>query len=436
MVHILVEKAQHRLIYTLSVIFETIFKIPYQIIYLNNDTKATNFFTLNYTTVFIENTLQIPNIGLVSEVDKHTSFFLDANKSFQENWTIPHIISTNTTIFPFDIFSAVFYLLSDYEKYSFSYLDSHLRYDEKAYPSYQMQLYSQPTVHFLCEELMAFFPQNLQLEIQKNRNYNYEITFDIDNPWKHQYKPFFIQLAGFLKDILRCNKENLSERWHILRGRKDVNDTFEEILSLCPPQNTRFFCLIDRHSAYDTRFTYQHQQMRLLIQQLSQKGYAVGIHPSYTSFDSASKILFETQQLANIIKMPITHSRQHFLRYRLPDTFRYLIAADISDDYTLCLRNNIGFPCGMAVPFQWYDVEKEEMTNLTLHPTLAMDRALQQYMKLSPQAALEKVAALVDLVKSICGKMTIVFHNESLSESSEWKGWSEAIKAMINTIKA
>lgn len=435
MVHIIVEKQHNRIIYTLSIIFETIFKLPYKIIYLPCSELNTEIFTLNYSECIIGNSLKIPNQGFLTQVDKHTSFFLDTNKSFQENWFVSHSISSATNIFPFDIFSAVFYLVSDYEKYSLSFLDSHLRYDETCYPSYQMKLYEQPTVHLLCDELLMYFPKNLQETVKNNRKYDYEITFDIDNPWKHKHKHFSIQLAGFIKDILRCNKGNLSERWNIMKGRKDVNDTFDRIMLLCPPEKTRFFCLIDRHSIYDTRFTYKHEAFRSLIKNLYQAGYSVGIHPSYTSFDSAEKIYFETNQLSQILYIPIKHSRQHFLRYKQPDTFRYLIAAEITDDYTLCLRNNIGFPCGMSVPFTWYDLEKDKTTILTLHPTLIMDRALQQYMKLTPQEALEKAIHLIDTVRKIGGQMTIVLHNESLSEASEWKGWSSYIEKIIIYIR-
>ena len=108
-----------------------------------------------------------------------------------------------------------------------------------------MKLYEQPTVHILCEKLLTYFPKNLQKAVKKHRKYDYEITFDIDNPWKHKHKHFAIQLAGFIKDVLRCNKANLSERWNIIKGRKDVNDTFDTIMAICPPQKTRFF-LFDR----------------------------------------------------------------------------------------------------------------------------------------------------------------------------------------------
>ncbi len=436
MIHILVKQPENRLIYTLSVMFETIFQIPYNIILLEKFEANPAIFTLNYTSLFIPNTLQIPNKSFVSEGDKHKPFLLDEHISFRQNWEVPPISPQAENVFPFDIFSAVFYLLSDYEKYQFSFFDAHQRYDEKSYPSYKMQLFKTPLVTILCDELLRFFPNNLRDLAKKNKKYTYKITFDIDNPWKHKHKALPIQVAGFVKNILACNKENLFERWTILKGRKDVNDTFEEIISLCPPSKTQFFCLIDRHSVYDTRFTYKHPQLRLLLQSLSEKGYAMGIHPSYTSFDSEKKIAFETEQLTHIINVPITDSRQHFLRYRLPDTFRYLQKAGITEDYTLCLRNDIGFPCGMALPFKWYDLEKEEISNLTLHPTLAMDRALQQYMQLSPAEALEKVRDLVETVRQIGGEMVMVFHNESLSESGEWKGWSEAIREMIAVISS
>jgi hypothetical protein len=52
-----------------------------------------------------------------------------------------------------------------------------------------------------------------------------------------------------------------------------------------------------------------------------------------------------------------------------------------------------------------------------------MDRSLQKYMGLSPEAAFEEIKSLIDTTYRYHGVFTILFHNSSLSEIEEWKGW-------------
>jgi hypothetical protein len=89
----------------------------------------------------------------------------------------------------------------------------------------------------------------------------------------------------------------------------------------------------------------------------------------------------------------------------------------------------------MAVAYPWYDLKREEETPLLLHPTMVMDRTLEKYMGLDPESARDKAAELVDRTKEVGGTFTLLLHNESLSESDEWKGWRMPLMELINYIK-
>ena len=52
-----------------------------------------------------------------------------------------------------------------------------------------------------------------------------------------------------------------------------------------------------------------------------------------------------------------------------------------------------------------------------------MDRSLQQYIHLSPEKALVEIKKIIDITFEFNGLFTILFHNDSLSETAEWKGW-------------
>ncbi len=83
------------------------------------------------------------------------------------------------------------------------------------------------------------------------------------------------------------------------------------------------------------------------------------------------------------------------------------------------------------MPYKWYDLEKEEETSLIVHPFAVMDGTLNNYMKLSPSQAVEKVKAIAQEVKNVNGEFITIWHNETLSGWREWKGWEEVYEQTL-----
>lgn len=427
MITIIVKKITPRLKYTLKMVFEVVLNIPYNIVLAENVQTDDANFMVNYTGNESHKGLFIPNIELLAENEILESRLLDFSL-FAAEISAPSPLKT-------DIFSAIFFWLTDYAKYcnvSKSDFDVHDRHSEEMMLPYAHI----PVVNVLCAKLSAHFPPEIQSLILSKKKFDYEITSDIDAPWKHKHKSALVQLVGFAKDLLKTQKENLIEKGNIWKGKKDPFDTFELLYDIFPPEKTTFFFLLARHSQYDTRFTYQHPELRKLIQKVYQKKYRIGIHPSYTSFLDEKKINREIKCLSEIISQPISASRQHFLRFRLPQTFQYLENAGIQHEYSFCWKNAIGFPAGMTKPFPWYDLSQERETQLILHPTMVMDRSVQQYMQISPENALNEIQKIITTTKFWGGTFTILIHNDAFSESGEWKGWREVWVEVVRILKA
>jgi hypothetical protein len=170
--------------------------------------------------------------------------------------------------------------------------------------------------------------------------------------------------------------------------------------------------------------------MQSLIKDIAEKA-DVGIHPSFASNEAQGKVKIEKDRLEKIARKSIKKSRQHFLMLKFPHTYRNLIAAGITDDYTMGYADEIGFRAGICTSFKWYDLEKEEETNLTIHPFAVMDGTLNSYLKLSPETALEKVKTIVQEVKKVNGEFITIWHNETLSDWREWKGWKNFYRKVV-----
>ncbi len=158
-------------------------------------------------------------------------------------------------------------------------------------------------------------------------------------------------------------------------------------------------------------------------------GHAIGLHPSYESFKDLSKIAVEKQRLENITGKKVTSARCHFLRVKFPETYRAFIDADITDDYTMLYASRPGFRTGLCTPYKWFDLKKNEATNLTIHTSVIMEGTLRDYNKLSSQKAKQTSLELLNEVKKQGGEFISIFHNDSFVP--EQKEWVDVYKALL-----
>jgi len=427
-----------RLHYILNIIFDTILGIEYEI------TEIDESFDQNMALdakdpvllygVSSDHLICIPNQGLLFEmgtsqkhiyIRKEEITKVSLAKEPEKGFSID-----------FDIFSTSFYLITLYHNYYSPDFDAHGRHNEKTNQLLNGKLHSEPLIdiyaEYLCKKLKEIYPRLTR----KVKAFDYKITFDIDSPYLYKYKRPLISAASLAKNLVRIKIKNILEQLNVILGAKDPYDVYDEVLKTTPYDKLLFFFLIDRKHHHDGRFTYKNKAYRMLIKRLSESCIETAIHPSYTSFKNESQIAFEKKQLELITGKPVKNSRMHFLKYVMPGTFNSLIKSSITDDYTLCPVHKPGFITFMARPFFWFNVEANIQTSLLLHPTMVMDRSLQKYMNLKPDEAWLEIKRLIDTTREHKGVFTILFHNSSLSETAEWKGWKIVYNKTIQYLSA
>lgn len=257
------------------------------------------------------------------------------------------------------------------------------------------------------------------------------LTWDLDLPFRFAHKPWYIQAGSALKNLLKGDFQTVLDQIQVVFGQKtDPFDTYDRLMALSPVEKTRIFLQLGRHSAHDTRHPWPNTGQKQVIDRLSRAGYTLGLHPSYHSSDDPAIMEAELG-----ILQAFKHSRQHFLRYREPATFRQLQAAGVQYEYSIAMSHDTGFPTGMAVPYPWYDLEKEQITDLVLIPGMVMDRTLLAYLRLSPDQALAHASETIRACQSVGGLCVLILHNDSLSNYGEWRGWIQTIIEIIEISK-
>jgi hypothetical protein len=174
--------------------------------------------------------------------------------------------------------------------------------------------------------------------------------------------------------------------------------------------------------------------MQQLIKQHAEK-YSVGVHPSWQSGDEEGLLDEELKILESISNKKITASRQHYIRFTLPTTFRRLISAGITDDYSMGYGSINGFRASVASPFYWYDLKKEQQTNLLLHPFCFMDANSFFEQKYLPQRAYEEMMYYYDAVKAVNGALITIWHNSFLGTYPMFSGWRDVYEEFVKVMR-
>jgi len=337
------------------------------------------------------------------------------------------------TPLPYDPFSAAFYMVSRYEEYLPYMRDEHGRFSARSSLAFQQGFLQVPVVNHwalqLTRHLKALFPQ-LQL---KSPLYTFLPTIDVDLAWSYRHKGLIRTLGGFGRDLAAFNLTEVRKRFRVLSGReRDPFDTYELLHSLHKTYNLKpwFFILFAGYGQFDKNIPVNSLHFQTLIKSISDYAH-VGIHPSYASNGNPAMLAREIERLAQVVKAEITGSRQHFLKLSLPETYRNLIALDITDDFTMGFAAQPGFRAGICSPFTWYDLEAETITSLTIHPFAMMEGTLRDYLHLEATAAVPVIHALIDAVREVNGTFISLWHNESLSNEKRWAGWVEVYKTML-----
>lgn len=136
----------------------------------------------------------------------------------------------------------------------------------------------------------------------------------------------------------------------------------------------------------------------------------------------------EKDRLEDIIDRPVTQSRQHYLKLRFPKTYQNLLKLGIANDYTMGFASLAGFRAGTCTPFPFFDLSKNQCTELMIFPFQVMDVTLKNYMHLNPEKASQLIEELMLEVKKVDGTFISLWHNESLKESGQWAGWRKVFE--------
>ena len=385
----------------------------------SGSTVAANEFWISPASLLFENTITPQDVP-VSELEKYPVLYAAA----EGDWA-------------FDLFAAAFYLLSRYEEYLPSAPDEYGRFAHTESLAFKNGFLRQP----LINEWLSDFQQSLQHRfpalVFTAGKFRFLPTYDIDIAYSYLYKGILRNAGGLVRSLLKGRLGEIKDRIDVLTKRKeDPFDVYEWLYALHLKYQLRpcyFFLVTKSTGEYDKNIDPLQAEMQELIRYHA-SGYNVGIHPSWQSGDDPPLLVEEINTMEKITGQKIINSRQHYIRFHLPGTYRQLAAAGIRNEFSMGYGSINGFRASIASPFYWYDLEKEEKTSLKVHPFCFMDANAYYEQKLTPQQAFQEIRSYHDRIKKVNGTMITIWHNNFFGSDKIFEGWKEVYELFLEEV--
>ena len=431
MILIYTKQTSSRLDYILNFIFKDIYGVDYKLTTNKDEFVSSDIAKINYSEESIDGSIQIIPINLLFETNilqkKIEVTEWDGQKVFFQS-------SGNSEI-PFDLLAASFYLISRYEEYLPFSADQHGRFEANQSLAGKNDFLHDPAVdQWVCKLgkiLTEKFPDFKPCE----RKFKFISTIDVDNAYAYLYKGTVRTIGAAMRDLFKLDFNENIKRFQALTGEKDPFDTYGYLDALHKQYNISplWFFLVGNYNTYDKNLPLDNEAFQELIKEVCAVS-EIGIHPSYESNESFDQLKKEFDYLSGVTGKPLTKSRQHYLKLLFSETYQNLLKLGIKEDYTLGYASDVGFRAGTCTPFQFYDLYNEKATDLRIYPFYVMDVTLNQYLKLNVDEAVELITEIINKVKQVNGTFISLWHNESLSDHGNWKGWEPVYKQMLEII--
>jgi len=259
-------------------------------------------------------------------------------------------------------------------------------------------------------------------------------THDIDWLIKHRTWGLSAKAVGLRALVYRRPAQALREAAEALWIRFGQHDdpyyrAVEWLMDLSGRYGwtSHFFFMTGGESRHDAFYPIGHPLVREACQRIVTAGHRIGLHPSYESYTDPQVILAEKQVLEQVTSQTVSGGRQHFLRFKVPDTWRHYAQAGLTYDSSFGYSGRNGFRCGTCRPFVAFDAVREELIPVVEYPLIVMDVCITRRADWSAERMAEEIIRYGRITREFSGVLTILWHN---SES-----WPTARKAYEQAVE-
>ena len=336
-----------------------------------------------------------------------------------------------------DLFAGVFFMLTRWEESLGKHKDLHDRFPASdALVVKEEGFILRPIVDEYASLLRNWLLAIGYILLEKSPTYKVVLSCDVDIPYYWRSKPLWKNLGGRLLkhwNIISTVSDYKSFRKVKSSSVKDPYDTYDYLMDLAEKSGNKmqFNFIGGGKTKFEGYYQIDEPHIRALMQHIIARGHHIGLHPSYDSYMDGLMMKQEKAAVAASAGISVVRSRQHYLRFSVPETWQKLAAAGIIEDSTLGYAAEPGFRCGTCKPFPVFDIHLREQLPLMERPLLIMDVSFRMYKNLTKEESIKLSDKIKEEVKKHNGELVVLWHNSNLSELDGWGGWKEVLENLI-----
>lgn len=290
-------------------------------------------------------------------------------------------------------------LFSKKEEYSPKKLDTHERFTFSN--SVYKDVYNPKVSKYLVQN-------RFEIEYPDKKKFAVCLTHDIDDI----YPPFSHTLLSSIYCVKNLNFNDLKTQvlWKIQDKKKSPYINFRQIMELEDKYDVKssFYFIAAKEDL--RRFRYNVEDIADEVRFISDNGWEVGLHGGYYSYNSLEEIKKEKSRLEDVLGKEICGYRNHYLRFKTPNTWALLASAGFKYDTTFGYNDMVGFRNGMCHPFKPFNLNTNQEIAILEIPLIIMDGTLFSLVD-SFDDAWNIVKNIIDTVEKYNGVVTLLWHN-------------------------
>ena len=216
-------------------------------------------------------------------------------------------------------------------------------------------------------------------------------------------------IRGDYKNSLQYTISGLDKKQHPYRD-------FERIMEIEDKYGAKssFYFLALKPEERD--YNYDLEEISDEIRDISDNGWEVGLHGGHESYNNIKVTVQEKKILEDIIGKKVVGYRNHYLKFKIPDTWEMLSEAGFKYDTTFGYADCAGFRNGMCHPFKPFNLNTGKEIDILEIPLVIMDRTFSRdYMRLDFEGAWKLTKLLINRVEQYNGVITILWHNNFMT---------------------
>ena len=253
---------------------------------------------------------------------------------------------------------------------------------------------------------------NLKAEYPENKKFAVCLTHDVDEI----YPPLSHTLLSSLHYMKNLDFKKLKDQvfWKYKGKEFSPYLNFKEIMNLEEKYGAKSSFYFIATDSDIRRFRYSIEDLENELGSIVDKGWEVGLHGGYYAYNSLEEMKKEKKRLEKVLGEKVIGYRNHYLRFKTPDTWELLAKAGFKYDTTFGYHDMVGFRNGMCHPFKPFNLNSDKESDILEIPLIIMDAALFGSVN-SFEEAWEITKRLIDTVEKYEGVITLLWHSNDFN---------------------